>query len=71
MDNYRFFIIGSMIGIAVMIPVRGTFPFSPEPIYLPQALGGWITALIFQFGILILVYFIADWYGKKKSEALQ
>jgi len=66
-----FFIIGSMIGAIAMIPVRETFLFSPEPIYLPQALGGWIPALIFQFGILIVVYFIADWYGKKKTGALQ
>ncbi len=66
-----FFIFGSVIGSALLIPVQTTFLYSKEAVYLPQMLGGWIPALIVQFGVLICLYIIADWYGRKKSGELQ
>jgi hypothetical protein len=66
-----FFIFGSVIGSALLIPVQSTFLYSKEAVYLPQMLGGWIPALIVQFGVLICLYIIADWYGRKKSGELQ
>lgn len=65
-----FFIIGSMIGAAILIPMQSTFLYSNEAVYLPLALGGWIPALIVQFGVLAGLYILADWYGKKKSGEL-
>lgn len=58
-----FFIIGTMIAHPLMAPLtKGT-----KAVHLPQALGGWIPALIVQFGILFAIYLLADWYGKKKT----
>jgi len=65
-----FFIIGSMIGSTILIPMQSTFLYSKNPVYLPQMLGGWIPALIIQFGVLIALYIVADWYGKKKAGEL-
>lgn len=65
-----FFVIGSMIGSAILIPLQSTFLYSKAPVYLPEALGGWIPALILQFVILLGLYILADWYGKKKSGEL-
>ncbi|MFO7611571.1 MAG: YeeE/YedE thiosulfate transporter family protein [Clostridia bacterium] len=66
-----FFVIGSMIGSAVLIPIQKTFLYSKNALYLPQMLGGWVPALIVQFGVLIGLYILADWYGKKKSGELK
>ncbi len=66
-----FFVTGSMIGSALLIPVKQTFLFSEAAIYLPQMLGGWLPALIVQFVALGGLYILADWYGKKKSGELQ
>ena len=65
-----FFIAGSVMGSAILIPMQTTFLFSEAPIYLPQMLGGWIPALIVQFGLLIGLYILADWYGKKRAGEL-
>lgn len=65
-----FFIIGSVIGSTLLIPVQKTFLYSKDAIYLPQMLGGWIPALIIQFGVLCGLYILADWFGKKKSGEL-
>lgn len=66
-----FFIIGSVIGM-VVLPVIKTVPFlyQKTPVYLPQLLGGWIPAIIVQFGLLFIIYIVADYYGKKKSGEL-
>ena len=66
-----FFVFGSVIGSALLIPIKSTFLYSGVSVYLPQLFGGWIPALIIQFGVLILLYIIADWYGKKKSGELK
>jgi hypothetical protein len=40
------------------------------PVYLPELLGGWGPAIVVQFGLLFIMYILADWYGKKKSGEL-
>lgn len=65
-----FFITGSVIGSVLLIPIQKTFLYSKEAVYLPQLLGGWIPALILQFGVLCGLYLLADWFGKKKSGEL-
>jgi len=66
-----FFIAGSVIGM-VLLPIFQASPilYQKAPIYLPQLLGGWIPALIVQFGLLFALYVLADWFGKKKSGVL-
>lgn len=62
-----FFMIGSVFGF-ILLPL-----FKPDTmpkVYLPQALGGWLPALLVQFGLLFALYVLADWYGKKKSGEL-
>jgi hypothetical protein len=66
-----FFVFGSVIGSAILIPMQSTFLYSKEAVYLPQMLGGWIPALIVQFGVLICLYIFADRYGRKKAGELQ
>ena len=65
-----FFVMGSVIGSALLIPIQSTVLYTGTAVYLPQLLGGWIPALIIQFGILFGLYILADWYGKKKSGEL-
>ncbi|MEW6565693.1 MAG: YeeE/YedE thiosulfate transporter family protein, partial [Spirochaetota bacterium] len=66
-----FFIAGSVIGM-VLLPIVQVNPilYQAKPIYLPQLLGGWVPAIIVQFGLLFVLYVLADWYGKKKSGEL-
>ncbi|NLJ10428.1 YeeE/YedE thiosulfate transporter family protein [Gracilinema caldarium] len=66
-----FFIAGSVIGM-VLLPIVQANPilYQAKPIYLPQLLGGWVPAIIVQFGLLFVLYVLADWYGKKKSGEL-
>ena len=65
-----FFIIGSVLGLAIMVPMKETVLYTAEKGYLPQLLGGWIPALLFQFGVLGGIYLFLDWFGKKKSGEL-
>jgi len=66
-----FFIIGSVIGMAILPAIKSVpFLYQATPVYLPKLLGGWIPALIFQFGMLFILYIIADIYGKKKAGEL-
>lgn len=66
-----FFIAGSVIGM-VLMPIVQSSPilFQKTPVYLPQLLGGWVPAIIVQFGLLFALYVLADWYGKKKAGEL-
>jgi hypothetical protein len=66
-----FFIAGSVIGM-VLLPIVKASPilYQSKPIYLPQLLGGWVPAIIVQFGLLFVLYVLADWYGKKKAGEL-
>jgi len=66
-----FFIAGSVIGM-VLLPIVQASPilYQKTPVYLPQLLGGWVPAIIVQFGLLFALYVLADWYGKKKAGEL-
>ncbi len=66
-----FFIIGSIFGSMLLPAFKATgFLYTPVKVYLPQLFGGWIPALIVQFGVLFILYILADWYGRKKSGEL-
>lgn len=60
-----FFIVGSLWGARdfgwwseMFMPKKG--------IFLPQVLG-WIPALLLQFGLLLVLYILADWFGNRKT----
>lgn len=36
-------------------------------VYLPQALGGFLPALLVQFALLFVVWLAADWWGRRKG----
>lgn len=66
-----FFVLGSVIGVA-------TWPFwkvvlmvdlKADAVYLPHALGGFVPALVVQFGLLFGAWLLADWWGKRKTGA--
>jgi uncharacterized protein len=61
-----FFIIGSVVGVAIY-PVWKPLLQAGSAVYLPQALGGWLPALILQFALLLGLYILADWWGNKKA----
>lgn len=66
-----FFIAGSILGGFLLPAFKATgFLYTPVKVYLPQLFGGWIPALIVHFGVLFVLYILADWYGKKKSGEL-
>jgi uncharacterized protein len=63
-----FFIIGSMLGMPMLLAMKDSgFLYQEGAVYLPQALGGWVQAIVVQFGLLFIFYVLADWYGKKKA----
>ena len=63
-----FFIIGSVVGMALLPPMKASgFLYQTGAVYLPQVLGGWLQAVVVQFGLLFIFYVLADWYGKKKA----
>jgi uncharacterized protein len=61
-----FFILGSALGaatwplwkVALHVPATGG-------VYLPAALGGFVPALLVQFGLLLAVWLLADWWGRR------
>lgn len=66
-----FFIAGSVIGMVLLPLMQASgFLYQNTAVYLPQLLGGWLPAIIVQFGLLFALYVLADWYGKKKSGEL-
>jgi uncharacterized protein len=64
---FVFFVIGSVLGAIIMVPMNTIPALVGKPVFLPDALGGWMPAIILQFGLLALVYLLADWWGKKKA----
>ncbi len=60
-----FFIIGSIFGLSLASMIT---PASAPVIFLPKALGGWIPAIIVHFGLLLVLYILADIWGKKKAK---
>lgn len=61
-----FFIVGSVIGVAIF-PIWKPLVNAGATVYLPNALGGWIPALLLQAVLLIGLYVLADWWGNKKA----
>ena len=63
-----FFILGSALGaatwpvwkVALHVPASGG-------VYLPMALGGFVPALLLQFGLLLAVWLLADWWGRRSA----
>ena len=67
---FVFFVIGSVIGVIIVIPMKTVPILTGKAIFLPAVLGGWVPAIILQFGLLALVYLLADWWGKRKSTGI-
>lgn len=68
---FIFFVLGSVIGMALLPYMQDTgILYQSVKVYLPKLLGGWVPAIIIQFGLLFLLYILADWYGKKKAGEL-
>ena len=67
---FVFFVIGSVIGVIIAVPMKAVPILKGKAIFLPAALGGWVPAIILQFGLLALVYLLADWWGKRKSTGI-
>lgn len=66
-----FFIMGSMAGGFVLIWFKASgFLYTSVKVHLPRVLGGWLPALLVQFGLLFVLYIAADWYGKKRAGEL-
>ena len=60
------FIIGSLLGARHFEFWDKTFISKSRIIYLPEVLG-FKTSVILQLLVLIILYFIADWYDRKNS----
>ena len=66
---FLFFVVGSVIGVVIMVPMGSVAVLKGVPVYLPKALGGWVPAIIVQFGLLAVLYMLAMWWQKKKTGA--
>ncbi|MEA5031166.1 MAG: YeeE/YedE thiosulfate transporter family protein, partial [Sphaerochaeta sp.] len=67
---FVFFVIGSMLGVFIMVPMDSVPILKGTAVFLPDVLGGWIPAVIVQFGLLALIYLLAQWWGNKKSSGI-
>lgn len=61
-----FFIIGSLWGAKDYGFWQTTFMDKGKALFLPDAIG-WFPALVIQFGLLLGLYILADWFGNKSS----
>jgi uncharacterized protein len=66
---FVFFVIGSVIGVVLMVPMSSVPALKGAPVFFPKAFGGWIPAIIIQFGLLAGLYILAMWWQKKKAGA--
>ena len=64
---FVFFVVGSVIGVIVVVPMKTVAALKGVPVFLPEALGGWVPAIILQFGLLAALYILAMWWQKKKA----
>jgi uncharacterized protein len=67
---FVFFVIGSVLGVVIMVPMGSVPALKGTAVFLPAALGGWIPAIIVHFGLLALVYLLAQWWGNQKSSGI-
>lgn len=61
-----FFIAGSLWGVKHIEFWKKTFVNKKFAIFLPNVIG-WIPGLIVQFGLLLGLYILADWYGNRNK----
>ena len=64
-----FFVAGSVIGAWAYPAWKALMVGGAPKLYLPALLGGWIPALIVQFGLLFGLWAIADWWARRKGTA--
>lgn len=62
-----FFIIGSVWGAKDFGFWERNFIEKGKAVFFPDAIG-WLPSLVLQFGLLIALYILADWYGNKGSD---
>jgi uncharacterized protein len=63
-----FFILGSALGAVTWPMWRDALHVQPTGgVYLPVALGGFVPALVLQFGLLLAVWLLADWWGRRSA----
>jgi len=62
---FPFFVIGSIVGLPLTKMMVESA--SKNTVFLPKAFGGWLPAIIVQFGALLILYIIADKWGKKNA----
>jgi len=63
-----FFILGSALGAVTWPLWKAAFHVDPKGgVYLPMALGGFVPALVVQFGLLLAVWLVADWWGRRSA----
>jgi uncharacterized membrane protein YedE/YeeE len=61
-----FFLAGSLIGAATWPLWKAALLVRVDSgVYLPKALGGFVPALLLQFGTLLALWIAADWWGKR------
>lgn len=62
-----FFVMGSVLGAWILSGIK-TVPFLyGKVVFLPKTLGGWLPAAIVQFSLFLILYILADIWGKKKA----
>ena len=61
---FVFFVIGSILGLALADII---IPKDAKAVFLPELTGGWLPAIVIQFGMLFILYIVADIWGKKSS----
>ena len=60
----------SAIGALTWPVWKAAFHVEPKGgVYLPMALGGFVPALVLQFGLLLAVWLLADWWGRRSARA--
>jgi len=63
-----FFILGSALGAATWPLWKSALHVPPKGgVYLPAALGGFVPALLLQFGLLLVAWLAADWWGRRSA----
>jgi uncharacterized protein len=60
-----FFIIGSIFGLSLASMIT---PQNAPVVFLPKLVGGWIPAILIHFGLLLVLYILADIWGRKKAK---
>jgi len=63
-----FFILGSALGAVTWPLWKAALHVKPTGgVYLPMALGGFVPALLLQFGLLLAMWLLADWWGRRSA----